>query len=90
MPVLIDLSSSLRDRTGHGLVHANGHTLLEIIDDLDRQYPGFKSDIYSSAGNSVRGHVLIAINGKIVNRKDIDVAVSAKDKIRISTASKGG
>ena len=41
MPLVVRIPGPLRSYThGAGTVRATGHTLAEVLDDLDRQFPG--------------------------------------------------
>jgi molybdopterin synthase sulfur carrier subunit len=51
MAVVVRLPGALRDATGGTTkVEARGRTLAEIIEDLDRRYPGLKGRIVDEHG----------------------------------------
>lgn len=57
MAVIVRLPGSLRDAAGGNTkVEASGHTLAEVIADLDRRFPGFRSQILDERG-AIRTYV---------------------------------
>jgi molybdopterin synthase sulfur carrier subunit len=68
-------------------VDVNGNTLLQILENLDQNYPGIKFRIINEL-NEIREHMAIYLNGKIV--KDIHVSISDTDKIFITHLLSGG
>lgn len=57
----IHLSTHVRHYTnGAATVEANGRTLREVFDDLDRQYPGIRFRVIDEQGN-IRQHMKVFI-----------------------------
>lgn len=51
MAVTVRLPGSLREVAGgQGKVEANGRTLREVIDDLERRYPGMREKLIDAEG----------------------------------------
>lgn len=64
MAVTVRLPGSLRDAVGGTTkVEASGHTLAEVIADLDRRYPGFRAQILDERG-AIRTYVNVFIGEK--------------------------
>ena len=85
MKVLIP--SALRSYTESSRAVANGATLVEVLRDLDRQYPGIRFRMIDEQEN-VRRHIRIFINGEQVN--DLSQALNATDDVVIVQALSGG
>jgi sulfur-carrier protein len=85
MQVLIP--SPLRPYTLAREVEAEGGTLAELLDDLDRQYPGMRFRIVDEQ-NSLRPHMRFFING--VQVFDIDAPLRAADSVQLVQALSGG
>lgn len=72
------------------LVQANGSNVAELIEDLDKSYPGLKERICDESGN-VRRFVNIFVNDEDIRFLD-DKATTVKegDEISIVPAIAGG
>jgi hypothetical protein len=71
MPVTINLPTILSRRTGQQQITVNASNLREVIDQIDKDCPGFKGDIL--VGNSIRHSFIVSINGEhIQNNKALD------------------
>jgi molybdopterin synthase sulfur carrier subunit len=80
MPVLVRIPTPLRRVTnGAGEVHAHGSTVTELIDDLERQFPGLRERLVEESGE-LRRFINIYVNeedirflaGKATGIKDGD------------------
>jgi molybdopterin converting factor small subunit len=86
MKVLIPspLRSYTRER---GRVEATGATLGEVLDDLDRQFPGIRFRMIDEQ-DRVRRHMRIFVNGE--EAEDLSLALSPSDEVQIVQALSGG
>ncbi len=86
MKVLIP--SQLQSYTdGASEVSANGNTLAEVLDDLDRQFPGIRFRAVDEQGR-IRQHIRMFVSGKIAT--SINVALNDSDEVQIIGALSGG
>lgn len=86
MKVLIP--APLRAYTGERReVEANGATLDEVLDDLDRRFPGIRFRMVDEQGG-IRRHMRIYVNGGEVNA--IGVPLRNSDEVIIVQALSGG
>ena len=68
----------------------NGHSLWEVLREIDSSYPGIRNYILDEQG-SLRRHVNIFIDGKMINdRSKLSDSVSANSEIYIIQALSGG
>jgi molybdopterin converting factor small subunit len=82
------IPSPLRSYTGNrSQVDAAGATVSELLDDLDRRYPGIRFRMIDEQ-DAIRQHIKIFVNREQVKR--IDAAVAATDEVIIITAISGG
>lgn len=71
-------------------VEAEGRTVREIIDDLERRYPGVKQRLCDDDGE-LRRFVNIFVNDQdIRSLKGLETELSEKDEIAIIPAIAGG
>ena len=91
MPVLVRIPTPLRSITkGNAEVHARGHTVEGLVDDLERQFPGLKERLVDESGE-LRRFINI-----YVNEEDIRFLQSKKttlkdgDQVSIVPAIAGG
>jgi sulfur-carrier protein len=69
---------------------ASGHSLGEVLSEIDRSYPGIRNYILDEQG-SLRRHVNIFIDGKLINdRSKLSDTFSANSEIYIMQALSGG
>jgi len=68
---------------------ANGHTVREIIEDIDKKYPGFKQECIDAQGR-LHGFLEIYINQKSAFPDELNRKVSDNDEITILTVVGGG
>jgi molybdopterin synthase sulfur carrier subunit len=83
--------SSLRRYTaGQSKAQVSGGTINEIVDDLERQYPGVKSRLCDDSGQ-IKRYVNVFVNDEEIRAlQGADTAVSDKDEVSIVPAMAGG
>ena len=91
MAIEVNIPTPLRGLTENkDVVSAEGATISELIDNLDKNYPGIKARIMDDAGN-LRRFVNIYINGEDVRfLQDKATVVGANDEVSIVPAIAGG
>jgi sulfur-carrier protein len=82
IPALLRKLTGGKDRT-----QATGATLKDIIDDLDRQFPGFRERVVEK-GDLV-GSIAVSIDGEIITG-GLSESVSANSEIHFVPAIGGG
>ncbi len=85
MQVLIP--SPLQSYTNAKLVEASGSTLLELLADLERQYPGLRFRIVDEQ-DRMRPHMRFFINGEQVF--SLLARLVASDSVQLVQALSGG
>ena len=85
MKVLVP--SALHSYTGQGWVEADGATVADVLDDLDRRYPGIRFRMVDEQGN-IRRHIRLFFNGEIV--KELAHSLRADGELLIVQALSGG
>lgn len=85
MNVLIP--SALRSYTESSEAQARGATLADVLDDLERRYPGIRFRMIDEQ-DRIRRHIRVFVNGEQV--ADIAHALAATDEIVIVQALSGG
>ena len=85
MKVLIP--SALQSYTQNSRVEATGATLDEVLQDLDRQYPGIRFRIIDEQ-ERVRRHMRIFVSGASVD--DLSHPILSTDDVVIIQALSGG
>lgn len=85
MKVLI--ASPLRTYTNAREVDADGETLAELLDDLDRRYPGIRFRMVDEQ-NRIRRHMRVFVNGG--QAFAIGQALRPDDEVHIVQALSGG
>ena len=90
MPIAVTIPTILRPLTGdQKQVSAQGRTLFELIDALDRHYPGFKNRLV--AEGRAHSFVNIYVNDNDVRFADnLDTALRDGDNVTILPAVAGG
>ena len=90
MTVTVRIPTQLRTLTeGQGEVGATGETLAEVIDDLERRYPGIAQRVL--ADGSVRRFVNLYIDGEDARfLSGLDTPVPAGAAVAIIPAVAGG
>ena len=85
MKVLIP--SALHSYTGGGHTEAGGATLAEVLDDLDRRYPGIRFRMIDEQ-NRIRPHIRFFVGG--MQARDLTQALDADAELLIVQALSGG
>jgi molybdopterin synthase sulfur carrier subunit len=83
--------SSLRRYTaGLSKAQVSGGTINDILNDLERQYPGVKSRLCDDSGQ-IKRYVNIFVNDEEIRAlQGADTAVSDRDEVSIVPAMAGG
>ena len=91
MPVLVRIPTPLRSLTkGSAQVEAIGGTVLAVIDDLERQYPGLRDRLVGDDGE-IRRFVNVYVNQEDVRFLDGDrTTLKDGDEMAIVPAMAGG
>lgn len=79
--------SPLLSYTKQREVEASGTTLAELVDDLDRQYPGIRFRIIDEQGG-MRPHMRFFVNGD--QAMTLKLELSPSDEVQIVQALSGG
>jgi molybdopterin synthase sulfur carrier subunit len=87
----IFIPSSLRRYTaGQSKAQVRGGTINEVIEDLERQYPGVKSRLCDDSGQ-IKRYVNVFVNDEEIRAlKGSNTPVSDKDEVSIVPAMAGG
>jgi molybdopterin converting factor small subunit len=85
MRVLIP--SALQSYTGETWVRADGRTVAEVLDDLDRQFPGIRFRMVDEQG-AIRRHMRIFWRQEMVF--DLSTPLDADGELMIVQALSGG
>lgn len=91
MAIKIRIPTPLRKLTnGQDEVSADGKTVKDIIEDVERHYPGLKERICETDGK-IRRFVNIYVNDEDIRFKsNLDTALKAGDEVSIIPAIAGG
>jgi molybdopterin converting factor small subunit len=81
------IASPLRPYTGADEVEACGASLGELLDDLDRRFPGIRFRMIDEQ-DRIRKHMRVFINGEAAF--DLAQAVQPSDEVCIVQALSGG
>jgi sulfur-carrier protein len=68
-------------------VEAYGSTIAEMLDDLNRQFPGIRFRMIDEQ-DSIRPHMKIFVNGEQI--WSLDTALGSRDEVYILQALSGG
>lgn len=85
MKVLIP--SALRSYTGGGHAEASGATLAEVLEDLDRRYPGIRFRMIDEQ-QRIRPHIRFFYDGEQL--RDLDRPLRDSGELIIAQALSGG
>lgn len=86
--MIVGIPSPLRSYTGQrSLVECQGATLAEILQDLDRRFPGIRFRMIDEQ-DSIRPHMRIFVNRQQV--LDLETPLQESDEILILQALSGG
>ena len=69
------------------VVDADGHTVAELLIDLDHRYPGIRFRMVDEQ-NRIRKHMKVFVNDESV--RDLETAITDRDEITIMQALSGG
>jgi molybdopterin converting factor small subunit len=72
---------------GQRVVETRGATLREMVDAMERDYPGFKFRIVNEQ-DSLREHIQLFINQSVA--PNLDARIQPNDEVRIILAISGG
>ena len=91
MAIKVRIPTPLRKLTnGSDEVNADGKTIKELIDDLEKNYPGLKERICESDGR-LRRFVNLYLNDEDIRfKKNMDTELKDSDEISIIPAIAGG
>src|SRR5438270_12254872 len=89
MAIQVYIPTPYRDLTaGRGHVEADGRTILDLVADLDRRYPGLAGRV--CADGAIRHHVNVFVNGQEMRSlKGDDTALNDGDEVAFITALMG-
>jgi molybdopterin converting factor small subunit len=86
--VKVRIPTPLRSYTGQqAVVHADGATVSELLDDLDRRYPGIRFRMADEQGR-LRRHMKIWVGEDPV--RDLSTPLGDEDEVTIMQALSGG
>lgn len=84
----VHIPSPLRSYTkNQSIVAADGSSLTQLLDDLDKNYPGIKFRMIDEQ-NGIRQHIKIYVDKLPV--KDLSAALSGSEQVHIICALSGG
>jgi molybdopterin synthase sulfur carrier subunit len=90
MSVTVRLHQYYQDiARGQEVVEASGGTVAEVIDDLERQYPGMKEHLVDAKGR-IQGFAEIFVNAEIVFPLQTSLPVRDGDELEILMIVSGG
>jgi molybdopterin synthase sulfur carrier subunit len=86
--VKVSIPTPLRSyTTGEAQVEAEGATLRQLLDDLDRRFPGLKFRVVDEQGR-LRQHMRVFLNRSVAT--DLDRTVKPGDEVVLMQALSGG
>ena len=86
----VRIPSPLRSYTGGAAeVTADGSTVASLLDDLDRQFPGFRFRMVDEHGQ-LRQHMRVWVGDELVRDRTLAVDVTDADEVTIMQALSGG
>mgnify|MGYP001565355480 CR=1 FL=1 len=91
MPVRVKIPALMLKLTGQkSEVTVNAKTVREMIDRLDKQFPGAK-ELMLSADGTIQHHFLICINDEDVRfMEGLDSPLGSSDRVEIVASIAGG
>jgi molybdopterin synthase sulfur carrier subunit len=90
MTVSVKLPPYFQDiAQGQKVVEVNGSTVREMIDDLEKKYPGMKAHILDRKGR-LQGYVEIFVNDDVVYPEGTSMPVHDGDEVEIAMIVSGG
>jgi len=85
--VKVFIPQPLVSYTGEKQVEALGATLSELLEDLDRRYPGIRFRVIDEQ-DRIRKHVKLFVNREQV--AGLDTALATSDEVHIMQSLSGG
>jgi molybdopterin synthase sulfur carrier subunit len=86
--VKVRIPTPLRSYTGNQAnVEASGTTVGELLDDLDRQFPGIAFRVVDEQGR-MRQHMVVWLDGE--RCRDLSASVAGQDELVLMQALSGG
>lgn len=86
--MIVSVPTPLRSYTdGAKAVEAEGTTIAELLDDLDRRHPGLRFRVVDEQGR-LRAHMRIFVNRSIAS--GLDQSIDADDEVVLMQALSGG
>ncbi len=85
--VPVRIPTPLRSYTDVSQVDATGSTVIEVLDDLDRQFPGLKFRLVDEQGR-LRKHMRIFVNTDVAI--GLDQGLGPDDTVTLMQALSGG
>lgn len=90
MSITVQLHPYYQEITGTGeIISAEGATVLDVIEDLERRFPGMKEQLLDNKGR-IQGFTEIFVNSEIVHPRSTDMSVKEGDVVEILTIISGG
>jgi molybdopterin synthase sulfur carrier subunit len=91
MPVRVKVPTIMRDQVGgEPIVEGSGSTVGDLLDDLERRYPGFKQRVVTDEGG-IHRFVNLYVNDEDVRYLGaLETAVNEGDTVSILPAVAGG
>ena len=84
----VRIPTPLRSYTAQApVVDAAGGTIREVLDDLDRQFPGLRFRVIDEQGR-LRQHMKIFLDRDVVD--DLTTPVTARNEVTLMQALSGG
>ena len=82
------IPSLMRDLTGgEEVVHAPGRTVRQVIENLDRLYPGLQDRLCDE--NGLRTNILVVVDGELSHRR-LRQALAEDSEVHFLPAISGG
>jgi len=83
----VRIPTPLRSYTGATVVEADGATVAEVLDDLDRQFPGIRFRVVDEQGR-LRTHMKVFVGDEMT--RDIATPLTADVELTLMQALSGG
>ncbi len=87
MAVRIKLNLPLQRLAGREVVDATGSTVNECLEDLIRQIPGSKSELFQEDGEF---SLLVLLNNEPLPQQNLDFPVKDRDELWLLSIVSGG
>ncbi|MHA1991868.1 MAG: MoaD/ThiS family protein [Candidatus Hodarchaeales archaeon] len=81
------IPTPLRSYTNSSIVEANGKTIIELLKDLNKRFPGIMFRIINEQ-EEIREHMRIFVNQNSI--KELNFPINDSDEIQILQALSGG